>query len=264
MNKPDNVKETFILKRRTSVHDQAEGWAVSYADFLMVLISFFIIYFNLEDQSSKENSSLSKIILTLSSEAEVKFYQKQGEKLQEVTSHQIEETKRSLVGQLILKDQVNADQHGGRKLASLYSSHNVGEKIRDGFLNFSLDESKKAQRPPKFGSEVIVDLPSNIYEINRYELTDKIKLYLDRVLTAVKEHQEKVNIIIIGHTDDLKFKDGAQMKILNNNMVLSSLRAARAVEYILGKGFSENQVFIKATNYQLRNSRSLSIQLVEK
>lgn len=36
------------------VHDDSHSWAVSYADFLMVLLSFFVIFFSLDTEKKEE------------------------------------------------------------------------------------------------------------------------------------------------------------------------------------------------------------------
>lgn len=43
------------------VHDDAHSWAVSYADFLMVLLSFFIIFFSID--SNKRMDLIDKIAM---------------------------------------------------------------------------------------------------------------------------------------------------------------------------------------------------------
>jgi flagellar motor protein MotB len=262
MNKRDDIH--FSYQRKSLAHDHSEGWAVSYADFLMVLISFFVIYFNMNDKESSAPSSLSKIVLSLASDSAVKYYEREGEGLKEISSQDaLSRPSPSIIGQIILGKGTNVKNEEGRNLASVLTKKEEIE-VSAGFSKSSFSDAKLVGSKEDAKNEVIIDLPSNVYEINGFELTANIKSYLDRVLGESKKYKDSLNIVVIGHTDDIKFKGSSSGKILNNNMVLSSLRASRAVEYILSQGFSENQVFIKATNYQLRNSRTLSIQLVER
>ncbi|MFP5518874.1 MAG: flagellar motor protein MotB [Bdellovibrionia bacterium] len=51
--KPQRKVRVDPTKGGTEVHDDGHSWAVSYADFLMVLLSFFVIFFSV-DQNKKE------------------------------------------------------------------------------------------------------------------------------------------------------------------------------------------------------------------
>lgn len=52
--KPSRKPRVHREETIESLHDDSHSWAVSYADFLMVLLSFFVIFFSIDDQK-REN-----------------------------------------------------------------------------------------------------------------------------------------------------------------------------------------------------------------
>ncbi len=203
--------------RRTNHYENSEGWAVSYSDLLMVLMSFFIIYFNLNDVG--KNDHIQKLAF-------------------------------KLMNSDVLKDQ-NFVVNPERKIAT----KDIGES-----LNISFNNSKKIEKP--IYKEFIIDLPPNIYDIGKYDLSQSVVQKLESVFKLLEEHKEKLDVYFIGHTDSLKFKENKE--VINSNLILSSMRAARAVEFAIKKGFDENQVFVQGLKARPRDTRSLSIRLVSR
>ena len=71
MKPPSKVRPLSDLRvtRKTTIdikHGDGHGWAVSYADLLMVLLSFFVLYFNFnETNPNTVNEELHKIALSM-------------------------------------------------------------------------------------------------------------------------------------------------------------------------------------------------------
>ncbi len=85
MRKPGN----YVIRKPSGGHGTAhggEGWAVSYADLLMVLLSFFILFFSFEEPQPKRDPLPQKLVnamelslddlLNLNEDAKVVFMEK--------------------------------------------------------------------------------------------------------------------------------------------------------------------------------------------
>lgn len=203
--------------RRSEHYEVSEGWAVSYSDLLMVLMSFFIIYFNLNTE--KENVKIEQLAF-------------------------------KLINNEILQKQ-NVTISTNRKIAN--------NDLVEG-LNPLFKEGKGEQK--QVYKEFLIDLPPNIYEVGKYDLSHSVTSKLEKVFDVIREHKKDVDVYFIGHTDVLKFKKNKD--VINSNLVLSSMRAVKAVEYAIKKGFDENQVFVQGLKGQPRNTRSLSLRLVSR
>ena len=225
MSKQDSpTKKARRRKKGHTSFETDEGWAVSYSDLLMVLMSFFIIYFNIDSSKESTKSEFKKIVLQLEN---------------------ITKTKK------VSANFASKEEPKDREPAS---NKNIG-------LSGLLAESNEKTIEKK--KEILIDLSDNLYGRNQFNLNKSVKSELDQVLDVIDASKNKLNIIFIGHTDKVKFNKSST-EVINNNIVLSSMRAARAVEYAIGKGFSNDQVFVQGTSQQNRNSRSLSIKLLEK
>ena len=68
--------EPLRVTRKTNVHVQShggEGWAISYADMLMVLLSFFVMFFSLKDEHPETfDQELKKISMSMEAGAKDK------------------------------------------------------------------------------------------------------------------------------------------------------------------------------------------------
>ncbi len=201
------------MARKTYYYHDSEGWAVSYSDLLMVLMSFFIIYFNID---GGDNTPLQKLAFELMEDKS-------------------------------LKDQ-SFIVNPSREVAG----NSLTEGLNIGFNN------KPTEKP--IYKEFIIDLPPNIYSVGNYELSNQAKEKLNKVFNLIEKYKADLDIYFIGHTDSQKFKKNKE--IINSNLILSSMRSARAVEYAIKNGFDENQVYVQGLKGRPRDTRSLSLRLV--
>lgn len=71
MKPPKSVRPLSDLRvtRKTNIHvghSDSHGWAVSYADLLMVLLSFFVLYFSFADENpATVNAQMQRLALSM-------------------------------------------------------------------------------------------------------------------------------------------------------------------------------------------------------
>lgn len=214
------------MKRNTKkrhIEEHEESWAVSYADLLMVLMSFFIVFFNLE-QGKGEDSIVEVISQSFKGE------KAKGSKNRGVSSV-------GLVGGII-------QDLKGQQIAYRIIDQN-GDVIKDGAAK-----------------GIIIELPDDIFSVGEHDLRSDTKLYIDEILEKVMNYKEQITVIAIGHSDTIPMR--REREVIKSNFILSSLRAAKAVDYIVKKGFDRNWVLGQAVSVQNRATRSLSIKILER
>ena len=227
--------------KKRHIEEHEESWAVSYADLLMVLMSFFIVFFNLE-QGSGEDNLVDVISKSFTGEV------KEGKQKRSISSN-------GTFGNLIIDLKDN-----DLKFNAIDGN---GDTIRDKKLpGIHSDFDKKTISELKKVKGLIIELPDDIFSVGAHELSNKAKDGIDSVLSKLSEYSEKITIIAIGHSDTIPLRHDRE--IVKSNFILSSLRAAKAVEYIVGKGFDSNWVLGQAVNVERRATRSLSIKVFER
>lgn len=234
-------------KRHTEEHE--ESWAVSYADLLMVLMSFFIVFFNLESGKGDNENELVDIIS--------KPF-KSGE----------------------------ADENKGREIAGVKKSGDIsslaelkkvlkGLEIKTSFLDksgktireknkvgISSDLDKDINKQIRNARGLLIELPDDIFNVGSYKMNNDTRNYIDKVLEKVTDYSEKITVVAIGHADAIPVRAGR--RVIDSNFVLSSMRASKAVEYIVSKGYDKNWVFGQAVSVENRATRSLSLKIYER
>lgn len=241
----NHISEEVIPTRRrrsshSSIHEgEGEGWAVSYSDLLMVLMSFFIIFYNTDDSTGEKIDSVLKEL-----------------NLQGITVNKESLTKEE-------KEALIQDDFA-RKVASLELdgvtiSKIQPEKVSTGKWNKLL---KKGNDAAKYKGGIIIDLPDNIFANGKFELSNKTQKSLDHLLEVIKPYHQHLNLVFIGHTDAAPVN--SKIGVIDSNLILSHVRAAKAVEYATGKGFDPMWVSSQGLSEFTRNTRSLSIRIMER
>jgi flagellar motor protein MotB len=252
MAKQDSEYISRRKKRDISFHESNESWAVSYSDFLMVLLSFFVIYFNIEDSTS--SNELQKLVLELSKNSDYKIVEHKSD-LQTESSDKV--VVHLNLNSTDLKIDSRSSQKIDRKIAS------VDDDVVTAFQSGFVSKNNEKQSGAKSRMEVLIDLPPDVYQVGKFDVNENVKVELDKILSLIKNSKDYVNLIVIGQTDSINFAE-KNKSIINNNLILSSMRAAKAVEYAIQSGFDESRVFVQGLNHQPRNTRSLTIKLVER
>lgn len=214
-HKQDQKKRLPRIERTDVVvvreDENANLWAVSYADFLMALLSFFVLFYS-ADPDKREN-----LIFNLSKQ----FSQYGGG-----------------AGEL-----QKVDRGPAQLSESLVQAANR--------LNFKVERQ---------GQILTLNFADNMYRPGRYDFPKKHEQELKEVLQLLKAHQGSINLYFEGHADNQPLIHH-KTSVVKDNYILSSLRASTALKLASDMGIDENNMFIKASSSNTRNTRSLSIRI---
>lgn len=227
---PDKPKRLPRIERDeiVTVHEDENQhlWAVSYSDFLMALLSFFILFFSV-DAPQKQ-----KIILQLAGQ-----FSNNGSAAGQGTGAG------EATGRGPFPGSSDKRTDSPRVPASIF------ENLKD--LNVSVDKEKES---------LIVNFPNDFYNPGKHDINSSKLGVIRDFLTLIKPYQGQINLYFEGHADNspLRIHKNA---IIVDNFVLSSLRASTALGVARNYGFSDKNMFIQAASSNIRNSRSLSIRI---
>jgi flagellar motor protein MotB len=268
-------------KHKSTLGDEpGEGvWAVSYADLLMVLMSFFIIFFSLEGDQSKNNKTqaMDDIVYELQTDLFALQKNSSGEKL---TAAQSIKTRRAPAGITVLnsfnkdikspsetkvlsKHQVDTASQSVNKCLKGTEKQCEPTKLDDAISFYSIgspDPKTAKASTIKNNKGIMIDFPKDIFAPGAFNLSDKTQAEVVNVLSKLRPHMGKINLVFVGHTDEIPM--GANRKVINSNLVLSSLRASKAVEIAIKNGFDPVWVSAQGVGEHNRNSRTLSLRVV--
>ena len=204
---------------------EGEGnWAISYADLLMVLMSFFVIFFSTTDSS--QESILQKIKLTLNKGT-------------------------TRPGGIGIGDKAGA----GTGQGTLYKqslNKELADKLEKGFSRFNFH----VKNTP---SAILLELPPSIYPPRGFTLTPEVKDMIDKLTTVLLPYKNQLQLQIIGHADSAALK--RTNVYLQDNFILSTLRAGGVAKHFINEGFSSKQIRIGGAADNERNTRSVSIEI---
>lgn len=198
-------------------------WAVSYADFLMVLLSFFILFFSLGEEKKK---SIIQTIATMGVEngAVSGFGDGSGEN-----------------GGL--------DGAADRKINNLPTLLSLKELLD----KFQLQTTQTEE-------SLILKFPQNIYQQGEVQLSAVYRSQLKSLLETLRPFVDQIEITFIGHTDSSPLKKN-KSELIADNFDLSVLRATKALQLALRQNINPDRLAAKGSAYNQRNSRTLSIIL---
>ncbi len=227
--------EDLQVERRRSSHGPAhggEGWAVSYADMLMVLLSFFVMFFSLKEESPQTfNDELSKISLSMKSLGENRS--------------------------------AGATAPAGHQPASV--AENATSHPAVGKDYSALAEALKIEGITVINekSQLVLTLDDTAFAKANYSPNGRILGKVDQIVERLRPYSGKVQVTIVGHTDASRLRP--RNDFLQDNFDLSSLRALRVLKHVLAKGFPENRATARAASSFDRDARSVSfvIQLID-
>ncbi len=230
--KPENDSEIELrhvrLERKAKTQissDDGQGWAVSYSDMLMVLMSFFVIYFSFDDK--QKESLVSKIAIEMRAKA--------GNSTKDLPS----------VAGSFSETEPQTAKHATPKISDIV------EKLRAESISSEVSVDS---------DQLTIHLSDQVYASRQFAINKAIQMELGIILDTLSPFKEHVRITFIGHTDDSILQ--SQSKYLSNNLDLSSLRASRAISFAVGRGFDPRNLAIEAVASNVRNTRSLSIKVV--
>jgi flagellar motor protein MotB len=223
--KSDNQRGIRIERTLPNTHLEDETghlWAVSYADFLMVLLSFFVIFFSV---APEEKSVILEILSRVTKTHE---------------------------GGAPGRDPSSTGSGGGAYAAAggpAELASDIEKSIPD--LKIQTDKNKKS---------IYVQFPDGIYRSGGTQLNAEGKKRLSDFLDLIAPYVSQVQVIFIGHTDSRGVRD-IYGKYLSNNFDLSSLRASQALKMALEKGLDRDHLFTLGAADHTRSARTLSVLL---
>lgn len=204
-------------------------WAVSYADFLMVLLSFFILFFSV---SNRDKSAIINII----SQAKEKGYGGAGDG--------------KSVGAASGSGAANVGSAAGLNPERIVEA--VKERLAD--VKWEVNAQDKS---------VTFLLADEVFTRGGIHMNTKGRSDLTSLLQLLKPYAEQVDIIFVGHTDPRPVRSG-RLAMIENNFDLSALRAAQAVKHAMEQGLPKDSLFTHGSADNTRTTKSLSVVVVQK
>lgn len=219
--KPRKLRVERMQRSETGIHAE-ESWAVSYADMLMVLLAFFVVFFSIDNKSEKDD-----LIDLLSG-------------------------KKAPVG--------DADKPGQASLHQIRVGEKVGDVLQglEGLRSFVSRLPGFETETRVEGRKLILHFPANIYASGKYVLTGEALRNLDEVIGRLIPHQDGVDVSFVGHTDETQVRI-SRGRTLASNFDLSSLRASRALQRAIEMGIRPATLSAQGGAEFSRNTRSLTI-----
>ena len=227
------------------------GWAVSYSDLLMVLMSFFVIFYSAD--KGEADSILAALTVKMKAKGVVEDSQTKDDVRGDPTG--VWDKKGSGVGN---KGQSKGKSGVGVKVGDEQTDEQIYSSFATRLLE-SMGSSGAGVTVETYRDFVMVMLSDDIFDNRKYDLTEAAKLELDEVFAVIKDINRDVAITFVGHSDPSRIKSGTGL--LTDNFVLSSLRASRALRYAAEKGISEESLFIEGSAANVRATRSLSVRV---
>jgi flagellar motor protein MotB len=229
----ERQQRTLPRIQRREIQHIEEGdstlWAVSYADLLMVLLAFFVIFFSF-DSPKEQSKGLKQLAQGLKSAGfggldPMANSAAPSTPATPANSSRVGEAPKRVVGVL------------GQGLAALGANEVVVE-----------------------GESLQLLLPDNAFATGQYKLSADLRKRLDEIYETLRPFERDLQIVVVGHADATKFAS-ARNEYLGDNFDLSSLRALRGLQYLLGKGFPHDQITAQGAADGVRNSRTMSLKV---
>lgn len=225
MNEPFKVTKKArpsrpMQKAPSELAEDSHSWAVSYADFLMVLLSFFILFFSMD---KKERVNFIENFLAN----------------QDLAKEQ--------------KDQTGNPKRGALSAGTTKPIEPLPVEVRklsQDIQGFYVDQQSV--------DRIVISFEDNIYRLGSFDLSEKDIQNLHGLLKKLEPYLKQVNITFVGHTDEnKKFKKGN--RYIGNNFDLSSLRATKALQNAVKLGFDPKHMYAQGVAENQRASRTLSL-----
>lgn len=216
--------EEYRVERAKGLEHYEDGghlWAVSYSDMLMVLLSFFILFF-----------SLGK------------------EKKEDILRQLIPISKTNLAGG-------SAATGEGGPSAIVAAGPSAKGSVQSPFESLADLESIKIEKSAD-ASSVTLLFPQDIYAAGGYKLGREQRNLIEQILTKIGKDLSKVQMEFVGHSDPSPvLRNKTQF---SDNFDISAYRGTEALRYALSLGALEpDQVSAKGAGSTGAGNRTLSI-----
>jgi|GEM_PF-1260067 len=221
--------------------EESHGWAISYSDLLMVLMSFFVLFFSFEEKKPEE--IIDEIALSIRKDQigtdETKQSGSEGggaggvdsaSKAAPVETSPTAKTENSM-----------ADDLGAR-------------------LQKIVDDSQELVKLEKRATGFDVVFKDNLFSPGEYGLGREEQKRVLRLLDVLVPYQDRIDVFFVGHADSQPLAR-SKSEIISNNFVLSSLRATSALTLALQHGFSSERIFAQAHADNTEQLRTISLRI---
>ncbi len=216
---------------RPPVEEGGESWAVSYADFLMVLLSFFILFFSTD--APKKQTIIQQVVASVGAKGSGGLPAKGASDV-------------APAGPVAAPGDASAGaSRAFRSLATLRTS--LGD-----LANLDVEPAKQG---------LVVHLPEDIYDLGRLDPRRDQAKALGELLERLGAFRDRIGITVVGHSDRAPVAAKGGRLAIRDNFDLSSLRATRFLQLMVKRGFAPERLAAKGTAEFGRNSRTLSLVL---
>ena len=212
-------------------------WAISYSDLLMVLMSFFVIYFSVNDE--KRGTVLQNIAISM---------KKRTVGAAVNTGSNSVASKTGALGENLNSSEVPAPH-------SPMLSTNIVAHIK-----LNLPKGLKISHEADDVTGLVVDFPDDLFESGQFRLGHSIHNELEEVFSVLKPYAKEVHLVFVGHTDEKPISH-LNRKFVQSNLALSNLRASHAADWAVSSGFDPKFVSTEGFAEYARGSRSLSLKI---
>ena len=272
----------------------AHLWAVSYADLLMVMLSFFVLYFNPDEKAPPPPpppppSHVAMMIDKIAPQLNHLFF---GQALTEQVNARDKSTPKTHSETTPAKK----DKNEGVGLGIVQSASSPGASGEDGRTD---SPGRVRERGPGQGvgpdsvpahngasplpaairqsiverklnvlfeaqeDDLVIHFVEDAYAPGAFDVTEELAPRLKELLSAIAPYRDSVVITFIGHSDSRPLSSRLKKKVFSN-MVLSSMRAASAAEFAEAAGFDPREILTQGTGTYGRNSRTLTVRISER
>jgi flagellar motor protein MotB len=232
---------------RPHYEEDSHGWAVSYSDMLMVLMSFFIIFFSFE---KSEDNILKEVTMTLT-EAGFKIGGKSSDDGDQSGKPAISTRPRKEI--IFPSLGLPQSEEAIENLPPRDLSNAIATSLGALGLDIQTQFDKKS---------LVLNLPEDIFSPGKFTLTEDKQKILETVLNRIKPAMRRVNVAFIGHSDSTVATSSPSA--YNDNFILSSLRAWHGLRTAVKLGLPPAGMVVLGAADQMEESRSLSIKITIK
>ena len=219
------------LERNVNPLDELEGfdstaWAVSYSDLLMVLMSFFVIFFSFNDSKTSQNA-LENVTLLL---------KKNKSSALETSSPSLEKP------QMILKveGRVSTTRILSEQMSKLFSSDQLHTSLENDTLT--------------------VQFSGNSFETRSYRLNEALRNQLRQTVQALLPYKDQIELVVVGHADSQPVSNVHPDFILDN-YDLSAFRALHILKFLGTVGLSLSHMSAQGDADNTSKTRSFSLRI---
>jgi hypothetical protein len=185
----------------------------------MVLMSFFIMFFNIDSKNQKKQNEIMDQLTNAFTTAGMGGF---GKKKTSTSNARGVETGGSRTGG-IDKGDGKGPGKGGNEAAMAEVLANTPPAVIKELVKevMKRDPHLRVSQSPLDPRGVAIDLPDDIYRIGEYHADWRVMGELDRVIRLIRPFQKEIRLIFVGHTDPLPIAPNGRNQVVASNLVLS-------------------------------------------